>query len=93
MERFHTHLQEGLSKARALRAAQMEMIAEGTYAHPYYWAAFGITGDLGEGYHHVQEQRDDQATLDENGRCCGELCPVTFLPLALVALTRMKERA
>ena len=49
MEKFYTHLQEGTSKADALRAAQMEMIASDKYAHPYYWAAFGLTGDPGMG--------------------------------------------
>ena len=48
MERFYTHLRAGMSKAGALRQAQMEMIASEEYAHPYYWAAFGLTGDPGE---------------------------------------------
>ena len=47
MEKFYTHLRAGKGKAAALRAAQMEMIASGKYAHPYHWAAFGVTGDPG----------------------------------------------
>jgi hypothetical protein len=47
MESFYTHLRAGMSKAGALRQAQMEMIASEEYAHPYYWAAFGLTGDNG----------------------------------------------
>ena len=49
MEKFYTHLREGMSKAEALRAAQIEMIAGEKYTHPYYWAAFGVTGDPGIG--------------------------------------------
>jgi hypothetical protein len=48
MEKFYMHLREGMSKASALRQAQMEMIASDEYAHPYYWAAFGLTGDGGQ---------------------------------------------
>ena len=43
MERFYTHLRSGMSKAEALRQAQMDVRAE--YPHPYYWAAFVLTGD------------------------------------------------
>jgi CHAT domain-containing protein/Tfp pilus assembly protein PilF len=43
MERFYTHLRSGMAKAQALRQAQMEVRVE--YPHPYYWAAFVLTGD------------------------------------------------
>ncbi|MCL4298813.1 MAG: CHAT domain-containing protein [Anaerolineae bacterium] len=46
MERFYTHLRTGLNKAKALRQAQQEIREE--YPHPYYWAAFVLTGDPGE---------------------------------------------
>jgi len=45
---FYKHLKEGKSKAEALRAAQVEMLGQEAYAHPYYWAPFVLTGDPGE---------------------------------------------
>ncbi len=45
MERFYIHLREGMGKAQALRQAQVELRAK--YPHPYYWAAFVLTGDAG----------------------------------------------
>jgi CHAT domain-containing protein/tetratricopeptide (TPR) repeat protein len=42
---FYSHLRQGLSKAEALRAAQMDMRQK--YPHPYYWAGFVLTGDPG----------------------------------------------
>jgi hypothetical protein len=45
MTAFHTHLKQGMGKARALKAAQAETRTK--YAHPYYWAAFVLTGDAG----------------------------------------------
>jgi hypothetical protein len=105
MERFYTYLREGMSKAGALRAAQMEMIAEGTYAHPYYWAAFGVTGDPGEGEHVLPEMMatatpevtpvtptPEVAPMPEDGGGCGGVCPAVVLPLALVVLVGVKRR-
>ena len=43
MERFYNHLKQGMSKAQALRQAQIELRAE--YPHPYFWSAFVLTGD------------------------------------------------
>jgi CHAT domain-containing protein len=45
MVSFYTHLKQGLGKAEALRAAQMDV--RGKYPHPYYWAGFVLTGDPG----------------------------------------------
>jgi len=45
MRAFYTHLRGGMSKGAALQAAQREI--RETYPHPYYWAAFVLTGDLG----------------------------------------------
>jgi CHAT domain-containing protein/tetratricopeptide (TPR) repeat protein len=45
MEQFYTRLQEGMSKGEALQQAQDEVRAQ--YPHPYYWAAFVLTGDPG----------------------------------------------
>lgn len=45
MERFYTHLNEGMSKAGALRQAQLDVRTE--YPDPYYWAGFVLSGDGG----------------------------------------------
>jgi CHAT domain-containing protein len=45
MERFYTHLRSGMTKAQSLRQAQMDVRIE--HPHPYYWAAFVLTGDGG----------------------------------------------
>jgi CHAT domain-containing protein len=55
MERFYTHLANGLSKGAALRQAQLSFLAEqppasggpAAYSHPYYWAPFFLVGDNG----------------------------------------------
>jgi parallel beta-helix repeat protein len=43
MERFYTHLGQGMSKAAALRQAQLEVWE--THPDPYYWAGFVLSGD------------------------------------------------
>jgi len=45
MVSFYTHLKEGLGKAEALRAAQIDVRQK--YPNPYYWAGFVLTGDPG----------------------------------------------
>jgi hypothetical protein len=45
MERFYTHLKDGMGKAAALRQAQLEVREE--YPNPYYWSAFVLSGDGG----------------------------------------------
>jgi CHAT domain-containing protein/tetratricopeptide (TPR) repeat protein len=45
MTSFYKHLKQGMGKAAALRAAQADTRAK--YPHPYYWAAFVLTGDPG----------------------------------------------
>jgi CHAT domain-containing protein len=45
MTAFYRGLQGGLSKAEALQAAQAETRA--VFPHPFYWAAFVLTGDDG----------------------------------------------
>ena len=42
MKRFYVHIKGAMPKREALRQAQIETLHE--YAHPYYWAAFSITG-------------------------------------------------
>lgn len=50
MKSFYRHLQEGDSTAAALRKAQLEIHRQKRWKLPYYWAAFGLTGDSqGEG--------------------------------------------
>jgi CHAT domain-containing protein/Tfp pilus assembly protein PilF len=43
MRSFYTHLKRGMGKAAALQAAQTATRMK--YPHPYYWAAFILTGD------------------------------------------------
>lgn len=46
MTSFYSYWKQGMSKAAALRAAQMT--TRKRYPHPYYWAAFVLTGDPGK---------------------------------------------
>lgn len=46
MESFHRHLRAGTpAAAEALRAAQLDLLRNGSTASPYYWAGFTLTGD------------------------------------------------
>jgi len=45
MVSLYTHLQEGMSKAQALRAAQLEVMNTIGCTQPWYWAAFNLMGD------------------------------------------------
>jgi CHAT domain-containing protein len=46
MEQFYTDLESGrYSKAEALRAAQLELLAKPDTAHPFYWAPFVLIGN------------------------------------------------
>ena len=46
MTSFYRHLADGLTKGEALRRAKVEMIGS-RFGHPYYWAAFVLSGDRG----------------------------------------------
>lgn len=46
MQTFYSYLKRGFSKAEALQAAQAATRRK--YPHPYYWAAFVLTGDPGK---------------------------------------------
>lgn len=48
MQKFYKHLKGGMEKAEALRQAQIEIRTDLKYRHPYYWAAFTLTGDDGK---------------------------------------------
>jgi CHAT domain-containing protein/tetratricopeptide (TPR) repeat protein len=63
MTAFYTHLNAGMSKAAALRAAQADTRAR--YPEPYYWAAFVLTGDPGVGW------GDGAAAAPDGGRPLG----------------------
>ena len=46
MARYYDKLTNGMGRSEALRETQLEMIhGEGDYSHPYYWAAFILSGD------------------------------------------------
>lgn len=48
MQGFYKYLQNGFGKAEALRQAQMDLRTKyPEYRHPYFWAAFELTGDWG----------------------------------------------
>jgi CHAT domain-containing protein len=44
MRSFYGHLSAGVSKAEALRHAQVELLRRPATAAPYYWAAFTLIG-------------------------------------------------
>jgi len=44
MKVFYQGLKDGLPKAEALRQAQLTLLDNPEYAHPYYWAAFILVG-------------------------------------------------
>jgi CHAT domain-containing protein len=49
MIRFYRHLLSGSSKDEALRAAQLDVLRDGSHrtrSAPYYWAGFQISGDF-----------------------------------------------
>lgn len=47
MTQFYTHLDNGMSKAAALRQAQLDLIKDDTFADPFFWSAFVLSGDGG----------------------------------------------
>jgi len=55
MKTFYVNLKRGLSKAAALQAAQIA--TRKRYPHPFYWAAFVLTGDPGENQRAAHQQR------------------------------------
>jgi CHAT domain-containing protein len=45
MGAFYSKLASGSTKADALRGAQLELMSDPRYAHPYYWASYVLTGN------------------------------------------------
>jgi CHAT domain-containing protein len=45
MQDFYGRLREGKTKDEALREAQLKLLHARSSSHPYYWAAFTISGD------------------------------------------------
>ncbi|MBX7222140.1 MAG: CHAT domain-containing protein [Blastocatellia bacterium] len=43
---YHALLKEGKTPAAALREAQLELVKDRRWHHPYYWAAFQLQGDF-----------------------------------------------
>jgi CHAT domain-containing protein len=41
---FHRHLRNGSGKAEALRLAQVAMLHDRAFRHPFYWASFVVVG-------------------------------------------------
>ncbi|HEX5760277.1 MAG TPA: CHAT domain-containing tetratricopeptide repeat protein [Thermoanaerobaculia bacterium] len=48
MVRFYRGLDRGQAGVEALRSAKLQMIRDGRFAHPFYWAPFVLVGDAQE---------------------------------------------
>jgi CHAT domain-containing protein len=48
MVRFYQHLSQSGDKAEALRLSKLEMIREGRFDRPYFWAPFILIGQSGQ---------------------------------------------
>lgn len=107
MTRFYSYLNEGRGEAEALRQAQIDLRTEyPEYAHPFYWAAFTLSGDGGEiktgplttsqVEPTLMEPEPVDSTLPESttGPRPG-ICPAALLPfmLAVVAMRRERHKA
>jgi CHAT domain-containing protein len=45
MQTMYQRLQDGAEKGEALRQAQLSLLHDTTFRHPYYWAPFVLYGD------------------------------------------------
>jgi tetratricopeptide (TPR) repeat protein len=96
MVSFYKHLKRELGKAEALRAAQIEMIEGEEYSHPYYWAAFGVTGDPGETSGYEPPRRGTPtptptATSTVEPTATKEAATATPFPIAKVTTAPVEE--
>ena len=56
MQLFYQNLLEGGTKAEALRAAQCNLLHQTPiYAHPYFWAAFRLVGEVSPLLYNIAE--------------------------------------
>ncbi len=46
MDEFYRSLSRGKSRTEALQSAQLAAIDSRKFAHPFYWACFGLFGDI-----------------------------------------------
>lgn len=44
MKEFYKELKDGKTKTEALRLAQLSLLSNPDYSHPYYWAGFLLIG-------------------------------------------------
>jgi CHAT domain-containing protein len=44
MSKFYQGMRDGLSKSEAIRQAQLSLLSDPKYSHPYYWAGFILVG-------------------------------------------------
>jgi CHAT domain-containing protein len=48
MHNFYSRLVAGKTKGAALRSAQLALMKDPDYSHPYFWAPFFLVGDPGK---------------------------------------------
>jgi CHAT domain-containing protein len=94
MRAFYTKLQQGRGKAQALREAQQDLRQQ--LPHPYYWAAFVLTGDPGPYLPPAPPptptvalaptQPPPPAAAAAGATDSSGLIPATYLPIAILAL-------
>ncbi len=86
MDRFYTHLREGMGKAQALQKAQKEVRAQ--YPNPYYWAAFVLTGDPGSSV----QVNPVQSTLKNNRLILAVALSTLLVLFAIGAIVMRRHR-
>jgi CHAT domain-containing protein/Tfp pilus assembly protein PilF len=89
MERFYTHLHDGMGKSEALRQAQMDVREQ--HPNPYYWAGYVLSGDGGIGSDQAVSDSTSQDTSgDQSGGSCLGVGMFGLLGLAAVVATRRR---
>ena len=92
MVAFYDYLENGgYSKGEALRQAQLDLLGSPATAHPYYWAGFVLTGDVGEpgSDQSVVLETPSASSKDNSG---GDMnCFSIALPLALVGMVVVRR--